>query len=58
MAGLICHDKEAGLCPMGDAAAVGRVRNRSQIFILERLLGGSVRLEVTAAKEKKIKQVV
>lgn len=37
---------EPWLWPLGDVATVGVARSHSQIFISERLLGGSVRLDV------------
>lgn len=53
MGGLVCHAREAGLCPVGDRASVGWVGSHSNIFILERLLGGSVRLDLKETKEKR-----
>lgn len=55
-AGLVCRAKEAGLCPRGNAATVGGWSSRYQIFTLERLPRGSVRLDAKQAKEKTVVQ--
>lgn len=53
MGGFVCYVREVGFCFVGDRVLVGWVGSYFNIFILERLLGGSVRLDLKEIKEKR-----